>query len=130
MNKNLILALILLVGLFTGCSDDDESTVAHAYTFGITKFETGALGDLTTITNYLKSKGCVMESQTFTGKDRADTDRQAKELFEKSAAKISVLELDQLGLSPNTSFSYTASRYNDPTNPDSGIVDVGIFTYP
>ena len=125
--KKFALLLMMCAGLFTGCSDDNEATM-NAYAFGITSIS-GTFDDMAKVENYLTSKDCVMSPQIITGKNFADTDKKAKDIFDLSKAKISVSELAALGLSSGMSFSYTASRYEDPTDPESDTLYIGTFSY-
>ncbi|WP_418892713.1 hypothetical protein [Limibacterium fermenti] len=109
--------------LLTGC--EETTSKDNAYSFGISSYN-GSLGDLAAIEGYLKGKGAPLSPQIFTGKDDADTDKQAKAAFDKAAAKLSRDEIKELGLSSSASFTYSAARSDDKGE----TVTVARFTYP
>lgn len=120
--KKIILLLVLFVGLFSGCSDDES--VTNVYSFRMMEYNSNNFMDIATIKDYLEEKGCIMK-HTLSGKDNADTDAQAKALFDAAVAKISTAELDALDLSPQTSFWYGVSRAAN-----GEVVDIGKYRYP
>lgn len=112
---------------FTSCEPDMETEV---YSFGISQYHSSKLEDLGKITNYLKSKQCPMAAEIFVAKSLSETDKMAADFFNEHISKISVADIQGLGLDKGTSFTYSASRYVDSSDPKSETVIVASFKYP
>ena len=91
------------------------------------------------ITTYLKSHDCpIGVVRLFDGVDLDDTDAQCEAYMQKLTSKLSREELATLGIRPGTSFTYSAWRYLDPSEPDkvdpiTGTVSrvfIGRFRFP
>lgn len=127
--NSLSLMCISLVALlsFTSCEPDMET---GAYSFGISQYQSSSLGDLSKITNYLESKQCPMKPEIFVAKSLAEADQMAANLFNEHISKVSVADIQALGLAKGTSFTYSARRSVDPTDPKSESIIVASFKYP
>ncbi len=128
MKKFILLCAVAVMALgFNSCKE--ETHIQEGYTFGIQKYNSTAFEDLGKITTYLKKVGCPVDYLLFEGADRKETDAAAKKAFDDYAAKINKADLDALGLAPSMTFTYAAYRFEDPSNPDSGILTVAKYEY-
>jgi hypothetical protein len=101
-----LLAMALVCGLaLAGC--EETTTEDHAYNFGIYEFS-GSLSDLGTIESDLKSKGCIMGTQVYSGSSSADCNAKAQVYLNESKVKIDSSTFASI----NGSFTYTCKGDN------------------
>lgn len=109
-----ICCMVIMAISFNSCV---ESLHEEAYNFGISQFS----GNTTAIFGYLESKYVPLTSITFKGSTQKDCDQQAIAKFNEFCTKLSYEEIANLGLSSNTSFTYSVSR---------GGVTIAAWKYP
>lgn len=102
--------------LFVISSCKGSSSIDSVYTCGISNFQSSGSGttqdpprtDLGTIENYIKQNNCPWGDVIIrAGKSAADNDKKMKAQFDAAASK---LDFSTLGLSPSTSFVYSATN--------------------
>lgn len=121
-----LLGSILCLCLFCFSSCEDNDPVSEVYSFGLFEIK-GSFDDMAKVENFLKLNDCPTNKiQLYTAKNLAETDKKAKEDFDKIVSKLSVDEIKALGLLASCSFTYAVARSDE----NHETVYAASFSYP
>lgn len=95
--------MVLMAISFDSCV---ESVHEEDYNYGISQFS----GKTDLVFDYLASKNVPLTTIAFIGTSQKECDAQAIAKFNEFCKNLSYDEIDNLGWSSNTSFTYSVSR--------------------
>ena len=126
MKKTFIyITIFFAAAMFVKCNKASEGII---YNYSIFSSSFANNSDSIKVAEYIKPKKIVKVISI--DKKIEAADNEAIETFDKLAEKLSVAELDDLKLAPATTFTFAVSRWQQPSNPYSGIKILKEFSYP
>jgi hypothetical protein len=105
----------------------EETSEENAYSFGLHSFESNS-DTLGAVEDYLKKDLALPWGvKVYTGKDKAETDDQAKKVFNAAKAKIDKSRLDKIAGSDSLSFKYEVYASSADGSSDTPLAS---YSYP
>jgi hypothetical protein len=105
--KRAIFWTFAVLAIFSLAACEEETSEENAYGFGLYDLETNSLTVHAALENYLKNELALPWGvKVYTGKDKAETDDQAKKVFNAAKVKINKSRLDTITGSDSLSFKY------------------------